>query len=260
MKIKATTVYFSATYTTKKIVEYVANQLSDEITTYDITNENSLDEVSIPKEELLIVGIPVYAGRVPAMAIDRIRRFKGEGTRAVAIAVYGNRDYDDALLELSDILSDNGFQIISAGAFIAQHSIFPKVGANRPDDADFEQMNLFIEETRKILVLNDKELLPIHIKGNRPYKIPGSIPIFPSGTKDCKECGLCAKLCPAGAIPMEHPKDVDETKCIKCGRCIVVCPTRSRSFQGMKYTLASIKFNTAYKLRREPDLFFARYN
>ena len=114
MKIKATTVYFSATYTTKKIVEYVAKQLTDDITTYDITNDNSLDEVSIPKEELLIVGIPVYAGRVPAMAIDRIRRFKGEGTRAVAIAVYGNRDYDDALLELSDILSDNGFQVISA--------------------------------------------------------------------------------------------------------------------------------------------------
>lgn len=88
MKIKVTTVYFSATYTTKRIVEHVANQLSDEITTYDITNEDSLEEVNIPKEELLIVGIPVYAGRVPAMAVDRIRRFKGEGTPTVAIAPY----------------------------------------------------------------------------------------------------------------------------------------------------------------------------
>ena len=173
MKIKATTVYFSATYTTKKIVEYVANQLSDDITTYDITNDNSLDEVSIPKEELLIVGIPVYAGRVPAMAIDRIRRFKGEGTRAIAIAVYGNRDYDDALLELSDILSDNGFQVISAGAFIAQHSIFPKVGANRPDDADFEQLKGFAMETKKMLETDIKEWLPITIKGNRPYNRDG---------------------------------------------------------------------------------------
>ena len=77
MKTKTTTVYFSATYTTKRIVEHVANQLSDEITTYDITNEDSLEEVTLPKEELLIVGIPVYAGRVPAMAVERIRRFKG---------------------------------------------------------------------------------------------------------------------------------------------------------------------------------------
>lgn len=256
MKTKTTTVYFSATYTTKRIVEHVANQLSDEITTYDITNEDSLEEMTIPKEELLIVGIPVYAGRVPAMAVDRIRRFKGEGTPAVAIAVYGNRDYDDALLELSDILSDNGFQVISAGAFIAQHCIFPQVGANRPDDADFEKMNGFALETKKILETDNKEGLPILIKGNRPYKIPGSIPIFPSGTSSCKECGKCAQLCPAGAILLEQPKNVDETKCIKCGRCIVVCPTQSRQFQGMQYTLASKKFNSAYKERKEPEMFF----
>ena len=131
--MKITTVYFSATYTTRKVVEYIANRLGDEINVYDITNDASTDEVMISKDELLIVGIPVYAGRVPTMAVERIQRFKGEGTRAVALAVYGNRDYDDALLELSDILSSNGFQVISAGAFIAQHSIFPKVGANRPD-------------------------------------------------------------------------------------------------------------------------------
>lgn len=256
--MKTTTVYFSATYTTQKVVEYIANKLSDRITTYDITNEDATTEVTIPKEELLIVGIPVYAGRVPEMAVDRIRRFKGEGTPAVAVAVYGNRDYDDALLELSDLLSENGFQVISAGAFIAQHSIFPKVGANRPDAADFQQMDTFTDETQK--VLSQEKLLPIHVPGNRPYKIPGSIPIFPSGTKTCKECGKCARLCPAGAIPAEHPKDVDETKCIKCGRCIVVCPTQSRKFQGMAYTMASMKFNISYKERREPDMFFARYN
>lgn len=258
--MKITTVYFSATYTTKKVVEHIANQLSKEVSVYDITNSIPNDEITIPKDELLIVGIPVYAGRVPEMAVDRIRRFKGEGTRAVAVAVYGNRDYDDALLELSDILSSNGFQVISAGAFIAQHSIFPKVGANRPDTADFQEINVFADETKKLFEMDNDKLLPIHIRGNRPYKIPGSIPIFPSAIKTCKECGKCAKLCPAGAIPMEHPKEVDETKCIKCGRCIVVCPTQSRKFQGMTYTMASMKFNMAYKERREPEMFFARYN
>ena len=258
--MKITTVYFSATYTTQKVVEHIANQLSDDKKTYDITNDNSTDEVYIGKEELLIVGVPVYAGRIPTLAVDRIQRFKGKGTRAVAIAVYGNRDYDDALLELSDILSTNGFQVISAGAFIAQHSIFPKVGAGRPDENDYQEMNAFADETKKIFDMDNGRLLPIHIPGNRPYKIPGSIPIFPSATKNCKECGKCAKLCPVGAIPMDHPKDVDETKCIKCGRCIVVCPTQSRKFQGMTYTMASMKFNLAYKERRKPETFYARYN
>ena len=57
--------------------------------------------------------------------------------------------------------------------------------------------------------------------------------------------------------------DTDTTKevsCIKCGRCVVVCPTKSREFKGMAYTMASIKFNMAYKERREPEMYFARYN
>lgn len=258
--MKITTVYFSATYTTHRIVGHLAKRLSDEVTEFDITNNIPTEEITIPKDEVMVVGIPVYAGRVPAMAVERIRKFKGKKTPAIAVAVYGNRDYDDALLELSDLLSENGFQVISAGAFIAQHSIFPKVGAHRPDADDYQQINVFADETRKILNKSQEKLLPIHIPGNRPYKIPGSIPIYPSGTSTCKECGKCVELCPTGAILKEAPQKVDEEKCIKCGRCIVVCPTKSRQFKGIKYTLASIKFNTAYKERREPEMFFARYN
>ena len=178
--MKITTVYFSATYTTHRIVSHLAKRLSEEVIECDITNDTPSKEIVIPKEEVLVVGIPVYAGRVPEMAVERIRRFKGEGTPAIAVAVYGNRDYDDALLELSDLLSDNGFQVISAGAFIAQHSIFPKVGAHRPDAEDYHQINVFADESNKILNKHLEKLLPIHIPGNRPYKIPGSIPIFPS--------------------------------------------------------------------------------
>ena len=260
MTMKTTTVYFSATYTTRRIVEHIASRISEETKAYDITNDDIAYDILIPKDELLIIGLPVYAGRIPVMAKKRLLHFKGEGTKAVAIAVYGNRDYDDALLELSDILSENGFQVLSAGAFIAQHSIFPKVGAHRPDTEDFHQMNVFADETMKILTKDSAKLLPIHIRGNRPYKIPGSIPIYPSGTKSCKECGKCAMLCPTQAIPKKQPKIVDETKCIKCGRCIVVCPTRSRRFKGLKYILATIKFNQAYKERKEPEMFFARYD
>ena len=258
--MKITTVYFSATYTTHRIVGHIAKRLSEEIIECDITNNDPTEETLISKDELLIVGIPVYAGRVPSMAVERIRKFKGKGTPAIAVAVYGNRDYDDALLELSDLLAENGFQVISAGAFIAQHSIFPKVGAHRPDVDDYLQINVFADETNKILNKNREKLLPIHVPGNRPYKVPGSIPVYPSGTSTCKECGKCVELCPVGAIPKEEPKKVYEEKCIKCGRCVVVCPTKSREFKGMAYTMASIKFNMAYKERREPEMYFARYN
>ncbi|MBO5000494.1 MAG: flavodoxin family protein, partial [Bacteroidaceae bacterium] len=158
--MKTSIVYFSATYTTHRVVGHLAKQITEEITEYDITNHTPSKEIIIPKNELLIVGIPVYAGRIPEMAVDRIRQFKGEGTPAIAVAVYGNRDYDDALLELSDLLADNGFQVISAGAFIAQHSIFPKVGAQRPDADDYQQINVFASESYKILNKNLEKLLP----------------------------------------------------------------------------------------------------
>lgn len=258
--MKTTAVYFSATFTTQKVVEHIARQLSDDISICDITLSQELSEVELGEEELLVVGIPVYAGRVPALAVERIRRFKGNGARAVVVAVYGNRDYDDALLELADIVSDNGFSVISAGAFIAQHSIFPKVGGGRPDAADYAVMDEFAKETKRLLEMDRSRLLPVHLKGNRPYKVPGSIPIFPSAGKGCNECGKCARQCPTGAIDPEHPKGVDEEKCIKCGRCIAVCPTQSRGYSGMKYMMASLKFNTSYQTRREPELFFVRYN
>lgn len=252
--MKVTTLYFSATYTTKRVVESVAAQLSDNVVTYDITNDSSTDEVAIPSNELLVVGVPVYAGRVPTMAVERLRRFKGNDTSAVIVAVYGNRHYDDAVLELSDIISDNGFRIVSAGVFVAQHSIFPKVGAARPDADDMADIQEFANKTTALLVSGFGE---IEIPGNRPYKIPGAIPIWPTASRKCSACGLCARLCPTGAIDPTAPKGVDKEKCIKCGRCIVVCPTKARRFYGIKYSLAAMKFNSAFAVRRDNETWFA---
>lgn len=252
--MKVTTLYFSATYTTKRVVEAVAAELSSEIVIYDITNDRATDTVLIPASELLVVGVPVYAGRVPAMAADRLRRFKGEQTPAVIVAVYGNRHYDDAVLELHDIMSECGFRTVAAGAFIAQHSIFPKVAAARPDADDFTMIKKFASSVAPLL---KGEYGDIVLPGNRPYKTPGGIPIWPTASRKCTACGLCARLCPTGAIDPAAPKGVNKDKCIKCGRCIVACPAKVRRFYGIKYLLAAARFNSAYATRRENETWFA---
>lgn len=252
--MRVTTIYFSATYTTKRVVEAVAKNLSNEVIAYDITNDEATDEVTVPADELVVVGVPVYAGRVPAMAAERLRRFRGESTPAVVVAVYGNRHYDDAVLELHDIMTEQGFRTVSAGAFIAQHSIFPKVGAGRPDSADKADIERFTRQTARLLMTG---FGGIELPGNRPYKVPGGIPIFPTASKKCTSCGACARLCPTGAIDSASPKGVDKTKCIKCGRCIVVCPINARRFYGIKYSLAAARFNSAFAARRENEMWFA---
>ncbi len=252
--MKVTTLYFSATYTTKRVVEAVAAGLSNEVVSYDITNDTATDAVIVPREELLVVGVPVYAGRVPAMAAERLRRFKGEKTPAVVVAIYGNRHYDDAVLELHDIMTECGFRTVAAGAFIAQHSIFPKVGAARPDAEDLAEIKSFAEKSLAVLA---GDFGAINIPGNRPYKVPGGIPIWPTASRKCNGCGACAKLCPTGAIDPAAPKGVNKEKCIKCGRCIVVCPTKARRFYGIKYSLAAARFNAAFAARRANEMWFA---
>ena len=252
--MKVSSLYFSATYTTRKVVETVATNLSNEVTAYDITNDASTDVVAIPHDELLVVGVPVYAGRVPAMTAERLRRFKGDRTPAVVVAVYGNRHYDDAVLELHDIMTEQGFRTVSAGAFIAQHSIFPKVGAARPDAEDMADIKAFAEKTLAVLARNYGD---ISLPGNRPYKVPGGIPIWPTASKKCTACGACARLCPTDAIDPASPKGVDKTKCIKCGRCIVICPTKARRFYGIHYSRAAARFNSTFTTRRANEMWFA---
>ena len=48
----------------------------------------------------------------------------------------------------------------------------------------------------------------------------------------CKQCGICAKNCPVGAIDGEvrkGPFKINQDKCIKCGICITKCPFKAIS-------------------------------
>ncbi|MBE6281608.1 MAG: 4Fe-4S dicluster domain-containing protein [Bacteroides sp.] len=249
-------VYFSATYTTRTICERIAGHLSEENIAYDVTNDESLEDISIPEEDLLVIGIPVYAGRIPEIAVDRLNRFKGKGTKAIAVAVYGNRDYEDALIELTDLVQANGFQVIGAGAFIARHCIFTELASNRPDEQDMEVIRRFAEQCQTILS-STAQLPMIEVKGNRPYKPNGHASARPTSDETCNHCGKCARLCPTHAISLEQPPLTDNDKCLACGRCLVVCPTGSRNFRGEKYQEMAIKFTTSFSARREPELFFA---
>jgi len=251
-------VYFSATYTTRKIVRSVVKQMEGNTEEYDITNSVPQTVVEMTDTDLLVVGMPVYSGRIPAQALPALNQFKGSNTPAVIICVYGNRDYDDALLELKYVVEDNGFKIISAGAFIAQHSIFPQVGMGRPDERDLELIADFGKKSQEVIdsITNLHSLSGITPKGNHPYKVPGNLPLKPKGNRKCTECGTCVKLCPVQAIPEDAPRKTDKEKCIVCGRCIVVCPVQARHFGGLLYKIAGKKFIKAYAARKEPESYF----
>lgn len=245
-----TAIYFSATDTTKRITEAVASFGQDRFSSINLTLKESPGLFAA--DNTVVVGVPVYGGRVPQIAAERLSSVTGSDTKCIALTVYGNRDYDDALLELCDILTVQGFNVVSAGAFIAEHCIFPEVAGGRPDKEDMEDIKEFaLQSFAKTAPLDLSR-----VKGNRPYKQPSAIPMHPSvNGMLCNSCGTCATQCPSRAIDPANPRNTDTAKCITCCRCIHICPNGARGFSGTPYTLTSEKFTKAYSARRSPEWF-----
>ena len=118
-------VYFSPTKTTQKVLEAIANGVGNKnVEHINLTSPNSKTKIFADFiDELVILGAPVYAGRLPEEAARRISRLKGNNTPAVVVVVYGNREYEDALLELKDLAVTSGLVPIAGGAFIGEHSL-----------------------------------------------------------------------------------------------------------------------------------------
>lgn len=114
-------IYFSPSQTTKKVVGQVASNFSENVETYDLLTFSSEKEFS--PSDIVIVGIPIFAGRIPKSGRERLSKLKGKSTKAIAIANYGNAHVTDALLELVDLLTENNFDVIAAATTVSHHSI-----------------------------------------------------------------------------------------------------------------------------------------
>ena len=78
-------------------------------------------------------GVPTYAGRFPKLLQPYTEKIKGNNSLAVFVATYGNRDYEDSLLELKNIFEDNGFKTLAASTFVTEHSSTSKLATKRPN-------------------------------------------------------------------------------------------------------------------------------
>lgn len=243
-------IHFSATGTTAKIVTAIG--LGTGITPTNTHNLLQLpaEPIVIPRHHLAIIGVPVFSGRVPETARQRLAQVRGEQTPAILVCVYGNRAFDDALLELREIALENGFVPLSAAAFVAQHSIFPQVGAGRPDAGDLSAARQFGQQS--LDAASATTIGELHPQGNTPYRPYKRVPLIPYTSKRCNSCGACAKGCPTQAIDPAHARRTDKRLCIACAHCIAICPQHARRFDGLLYSLIARKFAKANAARCEP--------
>lgn len=223
--------YFSATGTTKKVIEALAKGFeADEVSRIDFTRPDSRaqEDILIDEDTTVVFAGPVFAGRIQTDAMDQLKRIKGNGN-AICVCVYGNRDFDDALIELYDTAINNGFNVVGNGAFIGEHSFAHitdfNIAQNRPDASDLIVAENFGRDISKKIA--DGDLLNVEPKGNRPYKDGmGFLPVAPNTLGICIKCGKCAVVCPVAAIDLEFKCNPD--LCILCGACGKVCPVAAK--------------------------------
>ena len=276
MNIKTVwSVYFSATGTTEKVVgaaaKAVAEGLGAQQQKYCFNLPAAREqELTFGPDDLVVLGVPVYAGRVPNLIMPYIKeKIHGGGALAVPVVLYGNRNFDDGLMELRNLARDNGFHPIAAAAIVGEHSFSTTLGAGRPDGDDMALVAKLAEETvTKVKVLTEAPAEAVAVEGCdpiRPYYTPRDrngepirdfLKAKPVTDPDkCVKCGLCARLCPMGSI---DPADVSNVagKCIKCCACVKKCPTGAKYFDHEGYLYHQHELEDVYGGRRAETKIF----
>lgn len=246
-------IYFSPTNSTEKIVKIIA----EEFGTYqkiDLSKKDNLFDQSFHKDDVCIIGVPSYGGRVPSIALEHMKNFKGNNARAILVVSYGNRAYEDTVRELAECVRSQGFLCFAAITAVAEHSIMHQFATGRPNETDQKEL---IQFSRKILDKLKTEVLSdtLELPGNYPYREYNGVPLKPKAGKGCTRCGLCANLCPVGAISLKEPQKTDSKLCISCMRCVKVCPNNSRKVNSLLVKIASKKMKTACANEKKNELF-----
>jgi len=254
-------IYYSPTGTTQKIVKEIGENIELKIISEINIAKKDIESIPyIPNDCLTIIGMPVYGGRLPINVVDSLKKLQSNKSPVVIVVVYGNRDYDDSLLELKDVISSSGFKVIAGAAFIGEHSFSTNekpISQNRPDKLDLEKCRAFsriiIEKIKDDFISSN-----INIPGTFPYKERKFFPstVHPeTNYAKCNQCEVCIELCPTNALSIQGQLVTNGELCTACCACVKACPENARTFDNP--TVNSIKerlFNNCSS-RKEPEFF-----
>lgn len=242
---------FSPTGGTRKVADILKQDFGGQWTDVDLLC--AVPAVSLTAKDLCIVSVPSFGGRVPPLATTRLKALCGNGAKTVLVCVYGNRAYEDTLVELQDVLEECGFICMAAIAALAEHSIMHSFAAGRPDADDEQALTGFAKRiAQKIASGVD---ISLTLPGNRPYKEYKVAPMPPQAGDGCVACGECAARCPADAINPENPKETDAARCICCMACTAVCPLGVRSVDPVKVAALTERLRPMLEGRKENECF-----
>ena len=219
---------FSPTGGTKKCADLLSAAWNEKTEIDLMKRQDDFTKYTFTAEDICLVAVPSFGGRVPAVATERLQMMQGGGAKAILVVVYGNRAYEDTLVELEDTLTERGFVPMAGAAAVAEHSIFREFAAGRPDANDEIQLKDWSSKIKGKLEAGTERAMPF--VGNRPYK-------------------------KYGAIPADKPNETDGDKCITCMACVAACPMQARALNPVALAGAKAMLKKALAGRKENELF-----
>ena len=278
-------VYFSPAGSTGSVTEHISGIIAGKINVPSEVIDFTLpkmrkDKYIFDENDLVIFGMPTYAGRIPNKALPFVQSlFEGNGALAVSLVTYGNRNIDSSLTELTEELSADGFRVLAAGAWVCRHVFSKKIAAGRPDDSDRAKMEAFadevvrrlrglmaseqdgrqcsegtgIEEWKTPVIRSGEPVAPYYVpKGEdgKPAKFLKAKPL--TDTVKCTNCGICAEVCPMGSVSTENYSEVTGI-CIKCQACVVKCPEGAKYFDDAAFLSHVRMLENSFTERKEPE-------
>lgn len=259
-------IYFSPTKTTQRILENIAAGMKINTTedlNFTIPGKHTM-EYEGTVSELVVIGAPVYGGRLPLEAVYRFQNLRANDTPAVLVVVYGNREYEDALLELKTLTEELGFRPIAGGTFIGEHSISNEempIAKGRPDAADVKKAQEFGEKIRNLLSTMDSisNFSPLQLPGDFPFKERTAYSRITPVTDEtlCNKCGICLTVCPTSSIKVNGTVQSDPETCIRCCACVKDCPLQARHFNDPAIKQSRERLYKNYRERKEPEIYLS---
>lgn len=217
-------IHFSPTGGTKKVADILANALRGEYQEIELCRK--IQPMALNSQDVCLISVPSYGGRVPAVALERLK-----------------------------VISANGaFVCTAAVAAVAEHSIFRQFATGRPDEEDTAQLTDFAQKIQQKLDAGIPS--PLNLAGSHgTYQKYGGVPFKPEGNKKCISCGLCAKACPVDAIDFDAPRKTNKEKCISCMRCVGLCPQHARDLNALIMQGAAVAMSKHLSGHKENHLF-----
>lgn len=241
--IKVKLVACSPTGTTLAAGLLLAEKISNDVEVIDQTSFASRQKtIEFDPEDLAILIGPTIVGRLPQVD-DIFTNLVGNGASCIAAACFGNRGCELGVPQISEIATEDGFNVIGGIAMVTDHTLGGVLGRGRPDIEDRKVIESFAADIKDKFTSNTLDAITIEVDEKvyeDPYfeKIFEAYPpgvLFPStaekvyNEENCVKCGTCAAECTAGCIDPDT-LEIDNEVCVSCQRCTSVCAYRARYF------------------------------